>query len=363
MATKNPKETELTISIETSTMLKGLALITLTILIINLAHVLVHPFILLSISFFLAIALNPSVVWLTKRFKSKSRVRATAASYVILLTVLIAFFSLIIPPLASQTVNFIQDVPQTIRDSKNQDTSLGKFVHRYNLEKQLDNFASDFGSHYGDLSKPAIDTATTIGTTIASVITVLVLTFMMLLEGPQWLKRFWAIQPASKRESRKEMGQKMYKVVTGFVNGQVLIAFIAAAFSFVSLVIASQVFDVTINAVALAGIVFLFDLLPLIGATLGAIVVVIACLFVSVPLAITMGIFFIIYQQVENITLQPTIQSKTNKLTPLIVFVAALIGGSIGGLMGALFAIPTAGCIRILIEGHYKKRLEQANIN
>lgn len=357
------KQSDITISIETATMIKGVALIVLTIFIINIAGSLAHPLILLAVSFFLAIALNPSVNWLTKRFKNRSRIRATAMSYVVLLALLISFFSLILPPLISQTVDFVQDVPQTIRDAQNQDTSIGQFVQKYNLEKSLDNFASDFGSRYGDLSKPAIATATTIGTTIVSVITVLVLTFMMLIEGPKWLDRFWAIQPATKRELRKEMGQKMYRVVTGFVNGQMLIAFIAGVFTFVTLAIASQIFDVTINAVALSGIVFLFALLPLIGATLGAVIVVIACLFVSVPLAIVMAIFFVIYQQVENITLQPLIQSKTNKLTPLIVFTAALTGASIGGLMGALFAIPVAGCIRILIEGHYKKRLEQADIN
>lgn len=356
------KQNEITISIDTTTIIKGLALVVALIIVLGLLHNLAKPLILLSISFFLAIALNPAVSWITARLKSGSRIRATAIAYIFVMTVLIGFFSLIIPPLVGQTIDFVKDVPSTIEDFKKQDSPAARFAYRYNLDEQLDDFASDFKSRSSDVSKPALATATTIGSTFVSVIAVLVLTFMMLIEGPNWLKRFWAIQPASKRRERQETAQKMYKVVTGFVNGQFLVALIAGAFAFIALVIASQIFDVTINAIALAGIVTVFALMPLIGAALGATIVVLACLFVSFPLAITMAIYFVIYQQIENTTLQPYIQSKSNNLTPLIVFSAAIIGASLAGILGALFAIPIAGCLRILIQSHYKERLEKANL-
>ncbi len=356
------KQNEISISIETETIVKGLALVVALIIVLGLLHSLARPLLLLSISFFLAIALNPTVNWITARLKSKSRIRGTAIAYVFVMTVLIGFFSLIIPPLVGQTIDFVKDVPATIESFKKQDSPATRFVYRYNLDEQLDDFASDFKNRSSDISQPALATATTIGSTLVSVIAVLVLTFMMLIEGPSWLKRFWAIQPASKRKERQETAQKMYRVVTGFVNGQFLIALIAGAFAFVALVIASQIFNVTVNAIALAGIVAVFALLPLIGATLGAVIVVLACMFVSFPLAITMAIFFVVYQQIENTTLQPYIQSKNNNLTPLIVFTAAIIGASLGGLMGALFAIPVAGCLRILVMSHYKDRLEKAKL-
>jgi predicted PurR-regulated permease PerM len=181
---------------------------------------------------------------------------------------------------------------------------------------------------------------------------------MMLVEGPMWVERILEAQPKGKREARKKLLQKLYRVVTNYVNGQVIVAFIAGSFALIALLVASNIFGVSINAVALAGIIMLFGLLPLIGATIGAVIVVLACLLQSVPLAITMGIFFVIYQQVENLTIQPYIQSKASNLTPLIVFTAALIGVSVGGLLGAFVAIPTAGCIKIFVEDYYSRRIE-----
>lgn len=351
------KQNEISISIETSTIIKGLVLIVASAVILSLIEHLTKPLLLLSVSFFLALALNPAVSWITTRLKSRSRVRATAIAYVFVMSVIIGFFSLIIPPLASQTIVFVQDVPSTIEDFKKQDSPATRFVYRYDLDEELDDFATDFKERTGDISKPAISTATTIGSTLVSIIAVLVLTFMMLVEGPAWMKRFWNVQPTSARKSRQETIDKMYRVVTGFVNGQLLIALIAGAFAFMALVIASQVFNVTVNAIALAGIITIFALMPLIGAALGATIVVLACLFVSFPLALTMAVFFVIYQQIENTTLQPYIQSRNNNLTPLLVFSAALIGASLGGILGALFAIPVVGCLRVLAQTYYDKKV------
>ncbi len=351
---------EITISIDTTTIVKGLVLIAIFVVGLNLLDVLSKPLFLLAVAFFLALALNPAVSYIANRLKSKSRVAATSITFSLLLTFLIVFFSLMLPPLVSQTVNFIQDVPDTIRNYRDPNSSVSQFVYKYNLEKELENVASEFGSRYGDVSKPALSTATTIGSTLISVITVLVIAFMMLIEGPKWLSRFWAIQPASKRDQRQKLAKRMYRVVTGYVNGQVLIAGIGGAFAFIAIMILSQVFNVTVNAVALAGIVALFALLPLIGTTIGAVIVVLATLFLSVPLALSLAVFFVVYQQIENVTIQPYVQSKTNNLTPLIVLSAAIIGVSLGGFLGALFAIPTVGCLQILLEDKYRDRLKSA---
>jgi predicted PurR-regulated permease PerM len=145
-------------------------------------------------------------------------------------------------------------------------------------------------------------------------------------------------------------------MVTGFVNGQLILAIIASMFAFFALLISSTLFDVSINAVALAGIVAIFGLIPLIGNPLAATIVIIACLFNSVGLALVMLIYFIVYSQIENVTLQPYIQSKANDLTPLVVFVSALIGIGFGGILGALVAVPIAGCIKILVEDYFANR-------
>lgn len=347
------------ITIDSGTIVRLFALAIATLLALGFLNAITRSLVLIFIAFFLTLALNPAVAWIAERLKSKSRVRATGAAYLIVTTVLVAFSVLVLPPLVRQTIDFVDDVPSTLEDVKNEDSGVGRFVQKYNLESEVDEIASEISSKFNiaDASEPVLSTAGAVGTTIVSAITVFVLTFMMLVEGPAWMDRFWAFHPKNKRKHRKEMAHKMYKVVTGYVNGQLIIALIGGFFAFIALSIASSIFDVPVNEVALAAIVSLFALLPLIGTTLGASIVVLSALFVSTPLAVTMAIFFVVYQQIENVTIQPFIQSRNSNMTPLMVFMAAIIGVGFGGLLGALVAIPVAGIIKVLVEDRYQKVL------
>jgi predicted PurR-regulated permease PerM len=352
------KEEHLKINIESQTIVRVILIVFGALIILGFLKLIAHALILLFISFFLALALNPAVSWIAGKLKSGSRVRATGLAYIIVLTLLITFLVLVVPPLIRQTVDFIKDVPQTIHNFTSEGSAFSQFIDRNHLHGQVNSLTQDFSNRFKNVQEPVLSTASAVGTAFISTITVLVLTFMMLVEGPMWVERILEAQPKGKREARKKLLQKLYRVVTNYVNGQVIVAFIAGSFALIALLVASNIFGVSINAVALAGIIMLFGLLPLIGATIGAVIVVLACLLQSVPLAITMGIFFVIYQQVENLTIQPYIQSKASNLTPLIVFTAALIGVSVGGLLGAFVAIPTAGCIKIFVEDYYSRRIE-----
>ncbi len=350
------KNNEVKFNIESKSVVKTILIVFAALLLAALIKVTSHALILIFFSFFLALALNPAVSWIAKRLKSGSRVRATGIAYIIVLGLLITFFALVIPPLIRQTIDFIKDVPQTVNSFTADDSAFSKFIDRNHLNDQVNSLTQDFGNKFKNLQEPALSAAGAIGNAFVSTITVLVLTFMMLIEGPSWFEKILAIQPKNKRQARKNLALKLYRVVTNYVNGQVIVSFIAGSFAFIALTIASNVYNTSVNTVALAAIIMLFGLLPLIGATIGAVLVVLACLLSSTALAITMAIFFVVYQQVENLTIQPYIQSKTNSLTPLIVFVAALIGVSIGGLLGAFIAIPTAGCIKIFVEDYYSGR-------
>ncbi|MGI9028237.1 MAG: AI-2E family transporter [Candidatus Saccharimonadales bacterium] len=347
------QDQQLFINIESKTVIRILALVVATLLLLSFVHNIAKPLTLIFTSFFLALALNPAVSKISIMLHTKSRIRATALAYILVLTFLISFIAFVIPPLVKQTVDFIQQVPSSIQDYKNDSSPINDFVTRYNLGDQVDRFSQDFGSRFGDIGKPVLSTAGAIGTTVASTIIVLVLTFMMLVEGPRWIKSYWSVQSAAKRVHRQEIAARMYKVVTNYVNGQVLIAAIGGTFASIFIFIFSQIFNAPVNAIALGGIIALFALLPLIGTILGATIVVLACLLVSVPLAIAVAVYFIIYQQIENVTLQPYIQSRGNSLTPLLVFVAALLGIGLGGILGAFVAIPAAGCIKILAEDYF----------
>lgn len=349
-------KSEKQITISTETIIKVIALSVSAVILLKLIGEVSHQLTLIGVSAFLALALNPAVNWLTSLLKSKSRVRATGVAYLTVLTLLISFMALVVPPLVRQTADFISDVPRIINDFQQQDTAIARFIRAYDLDKQLDEAANDFSSRFSDFGQPVLNTASRVGGTIVSIITVLVLTFMMLIEGPLWYERVMSLQPKERRAHRNKLAKRMYRVITGYVNGQVLIAAIAAGFALITLLIASTVTDSTVNAVALAGIVFIFGLIPLIGNILAATVVVLFSLFESGTLALIMAVYFILYQQIENATLQPYIQSRSNQLTPLIVFIAALLGAGIGGLLGALAAIPIAGCIRILLEDWLNKK-------
>lgn len=356
----NKTRDTLTIRIEPATIARVLVMVLVALLFVNFISSIKHPLVLIFISFFLALALNPAVSKISSMLKTRNRTLATGIAYLLVLLVLAAFIAFVVPPLVRQTIDFIKEVPSSIQEYKSGNSPVNSFVERYKLGDQVDNFTTDFGNKFHNLGRPILSTAGAIGAVVGNVITVLVITFMMLVEGHTWLDRFWAVQNPAKKEHRKMLAGKMYKVVTGYVNGQVLIAALGGLFASIALYILSQIFDAPINAVALGGIISLFALLPLIGTTIGSVIVVLACLLVSAPLALAAAIYFIIYQQIENVTIQPYIQARSNNLTPLIVFVTAIIGVSIAGLLGAFAAIPVAGCIKILVEDFYDRKYSPA---
>lgn len=333
-------------------------IVTAFFLLLRFISLIAWPLQLITISLFLALALNPAVSWIARRLKSKSRVRATAAAYLIVLFIISAFLFIAIPPLVKQGTQVAGSIPTSVDDLQNQDTPIVSFINRYNLQEQYTELVTSIRDSVQDMAGRAVSTATAVGGALVAIVAVLVMTFMMLVEGPSWIDRFWDLAPEQDMVRRKRVARRMYGMVTGYVSGQLIIATMAALFALVALLIASTIFGADINAPALAIIVGLIGLIPMIGNTIAAVVVVLVCLFVSLPLAITMAAFFLIYQQVENATFQPYIQAKYNELTPLTVFIAALIGVSVAGFLGALIAIPIAGCIRIYFLEYYGHKLQ-----
>lgn len=346
------KNRAIKVTVSNRTIIRVLLIIIGSFLLLRFVSNAQHALELIFVAFFLSLALNPTVSWIARHLKSKSRVLATGAAYLLVVIVLVGFFSFIVPPLVSQTVDFVKTLPQTLASVKDDNSSVGNFVRRYHLEDQVDGLAGNIHDRTKNLQQPVISTATRVGSTLISILTVLVMTFMMLVEGPEWVERTWALPGVKDRKHKRELAARMYRIVTGYVNGQVILAALGAALGLVALLIASTALHVSVNALALAGILFVTGLIPLIGHLIGAAIVVLACLFVSLPLAIIMAIFLLLHQQIESVTLQPYIQAKYNELTPLLVFIAALLGIGFGGLMGAFVAIPAAGCLKILVQDY-----------
>lgn len=307
----------------------------------------------LLISFFLAMALNPPVNLLASKIPGGSRALATGVAYIVVLAVLGVFISSTVPPLIDETKNLVQTLPakvQSLRES-NQDGVIADLINRYHLEDEAQELAGNFTNRLGDVGGPIVTGIGKVTSSIVAFITILVLTFLMLVEGPQWLELFWRYHPKNRRAHHQNLARRMYRVVTGYVNGQLLIAAIGGLSSLVMLVIVGLP-----NPIALAGVVALTALLPLIGATLGAIIVVIVALFQSLTQALLMAAFFIVYQQIENNVIQPYVQSRTLDISPLLVLVAVLVGIQLGGLLGGFLAIPTAACLKILTFDYIEHR-------
>lgn len=347
---------KVTVNVTNRTIVRAILWVAAAIIIFKFIGKVSHELILILISFFLALALNPVVSWISRHLKVRSRGLATTVAYLMVIIILAAFFALVTPPLVRQTRTFISDVPQTIQNFQNQNSPIARSARRYHIDAKITKGAKDFASQYSNVGSTVLNTGRRIVEALVSLLVVIVLTFMMLVEGPRWLELFWGIVPAKNRTHHKQIAYKMYRGVTGFVNGQVILAIIAGIFAFMALEIASRAVGAHINAVALAGIVSVFGLIPLFGNPSAAIVVILACLINSAVLGLIMLIYFIIYFFIENHTFQPYIQSRLNELSALTVFVAAIIGVGFAGFLGAIVAIPVASAIKILVEDYFERR-------
>lgn len=345
-----------TVNITNRTMVRAILWVVAAVITFRFIGEISQILTIIFVAFFLALALNPIVSWTSRRLKIKSRAKATAAAYLSVVILIIGFFALITPPLISETRDFVKEVPKIVQDFQTRDSSLSRLVERYNLNDQLSEAAGNISSRYGDFGGAVLQAGKKVFSVVASVLAVLVLTFMMLVEGPSWLRLLWKRLPDENRVRHQRIAHKMYKAVTGFVNGQVVMAAIGGFATFVALIIASRVVGVESNAVALAGIVAVFSLIPMFGTILSAATVVLFVSLNSVTLGVTMLIYYIIYQQLENMTIQPFVQSRATKLSPMTVFIAALIGVGFGGLLGAIVAIPAASGVKILLEDYLERR-------
>ncbi len=345
------KNNNVTINIDNRTVVRLMIVIVAFFLGLEFLSAVRPALTLIFISAFLAVAVNPPVTYLTSRIAGGSRMAATAIAYLVVMSFIGLFLYVLVPPLISQSRTFVDKVPEYVDTIQEEDNFVSDIVNRYDLGSEIDEIGGNLQDRLGDVSGPVFSSIGRVLTAIVSIVTVLVLTFLMLTEGPGWIDRFWQLHPAHNRKHRQQLAKRMYHVITGYVNGQLVIATLSAMSSLVAMLILGIPF-----ALPLAGLVGLFSLIPLVGATLGAGVVVLVGLFQSLTTAIILAVFFLVYQQIENNVIQPIIQSKALDVSPLLVLVAVILGISVGGLLGGFIAIPVAACVRILMLDAYERR-------
>lgn len=354
-------EVAITITNETYFRLAGLTVV--TIILVMAAQKAAHALLLIFIAFFLTLALNGPVFWISRHLPGKkrgSRSLATTISFLLVVIFLGSFIASITPPLVRQTDSFIKAAPDLVHDFKSQDSSTGRLIRKYHLEKQVDSVSQQLSQRLHHIGGAAFSTAQKIGSSVFSLLTILVLTFMMLIEGPAWVAFMRDVVPDRHHETADRLAREMYKVVSGYANGQVTLAALAALLIMPAVLILHVSYPVAIMLV-----IFICGLIPMVGHTIGAIIVTLVALFESTTAAFIILAYYILYQQVENYLIQPRIQANSTNMSPLLVFASVVVGVSFGGLFGGLFAIPVAGCLRIATLEYLrsKKIIETAQIN
>lgn len=345
-----------TLRIETRTIIRFIAAIVAFGLLLFAVWKLSGALTLIAISIFLALALNPPVSRLARLLPRHSRIGATALAYIFVLAIIGLLAYVAAPPIVQQTNEFVNNFPQYVEDLSQKKGSFSNFLERYQLQDELDQFIQkarqESGAIAGGVGASVVSGVSSVLGGTVTLLTILVLTFLMLIEGPAWVGRMWKLYTDKRKLTRDQrLISRMYRVVTGFVNGQVLVAAVNAACAMVVLFILTRIFtEVPLGAILpLTGIIFIAALIPMFGATIGAIIATVVLLFNSIPAAIIFLVYYILYQQLENNVIQPVVQSRTVQLSALGVFIAAIIGITLFGIVGALVAIPVAGCVRVLL--------------
>jgi predicted PurR-regulated permease PerM len=316
---------------------------------------------IIGVAFFLAVALSPPVNYLARILPSKSRVLSTALSYVVVVALLGAVIFLVIPPIVEQTAKFVQSVPSLVDSASKNSSGLHEFVNRYNLQPEVDKVviatkdsAAKFASGIGSV---LIDGISSVISVVTAFILVLVLSFLMLVEGPMWLDKLWGLYNDKKRrEHHKKLLGKMYNMVTNYVTGQLTVSSIAGTVAGITVFVLSRIIDVPMNlAVPAAALIFVASLIPLFGEMIGSIVVAFILALNNVTAAIIFLIFFVVYQQIEANYISPKIQSKRVALPALAILVSVTIGVYLLGIAGGIISIPIAGCINVLVEDYLSR--------
>lgn len=300
------------------------------------------------LALFLAVVLNPAVNWLQRRRVPRSI--GILLTYLGLVVALVAIAGIFVPVVISEIlalINFIISVAQSpegpveyLRDIADQyglgwlfDTLSGQLAE---LPSQLGALAKSFLLSTGGIVVSSAGF-------VAALVTILTLTFMLLLESEGFVNLGLRLFAEPQRPRMRRLLEQSGKAISGYITGNLVISLVCGVTTFIVLVVLGLPYPA-----ALALLVALLDLIPLVGATLGGALLVIVGLFVSPWKAVILLVYILVYQQIEGSVLQPMVYSRAVQLHPLLIFVSVLVGAALLGIPGALLAIPVAEIIRVV---------------
>jgi predicted PurR-regulated permease PerM len=302
---------------------------------------------LFLIAVFFAVAIAPAVNWLDHR-----RVPRWLAILLVYLGIGSAIFGiglLIVPPLVNGVEDLSGDLPGYVDDLRHNQT-FRDYDDRYHITEKLTQQAQELPSKLGDAAGTLRDVTVGVFTRFVQLFSILVITFFMVKDGHRLLEFLYKQVPPERARRMRRIANDISDAIAGYVFGNFVISILAGMVTYVTL----RILDVPF-ATPLAILFGFFDLIPLVGATLGGILVGIVVGFVDFPVGLVVWVaVLILYQQVENNLIQPYVYGRAVQLHPLIVIVAILIGAALLGVLGALIAIPAAAAVQAIVRDYWR---------
>ena len=311
---------------------------------------------LVVVAGFFAIVLAPAV----RRVEPVVGGRRSVATAVIVFSALgsvIGVLALFFMPVRTQLIAIITDLPGTIRDAGDGHGSVGKIVTKLHLNSVVKSHEAALNKAAAQLSSSSFNIAKTAVGVLFAIITVTVIVFLFLSQAEPLGKAVISIVPIRHRESVRSVAIDAASAVSGYMIGNLLISLIAGSAALVCLLIVGVP-----GALVIALWVAFADLIPLVGATLGAVVGVVAAFLQGTTPGVITLIFFVVYQQIENGVLYPAIMSRKVNVNPLLVLLSVLLAVQLFGFIGALLAVPFSGAALVIVKAARTKQKTAALI-
>ncbi len=324
-----------------SAVFRNVFVVAAAVLLIYCLYLLRSLLMLVFIALFLAVGMDPAI----RRLQGWGMKRGQAVAVILLGIVgfLAGFVAAVVPPLVDQVTEFATNLPQYVQDLAESNERIREYVTEQNIAERLQEATREIPAQIGSSLGTVLGVAGSVLASIFNTITVLVLTVYFSLSFTRMREGSMRLIPKSKRERVQAIVDPILTKIGGYIAGNVVISIVAGVVSFAFLAIAGVPFPV-----ALALWVAIADLIPLVGATLGAVPAVIVAFFDSLPTGIATLAFFAVYQQVENYFIAPRVMTKAVDLSPAAVLVSALAGAALLGVPGVLMAIPAAAAIKLI---------------
>jgi predicted PurR-regulated permease PerM len=310
----------------------------LGLMVLRIGSVLV----LVVVALFLAVGLNPAVEFLMRR--GLKRPWAVLCVIVGVLVVFALFLVTIVPVISHQVTAIGDNLPGWF-DQLQRNATIRRFDDKYDVSAKVTDYLQS-GALAQKLFGGALGVGLAILGILANTFVVVVLTLYFLASLPSMKHAAYQLAPASRRERVSLLGDRVLRNIGGYVSGAFVVALCAGLSTLVFLVIVG----LGSYALALALVVALLDVIPMIGATIGAVIVCGIAFATDPTTGVICVIFYIAYQQIENYLIYPRVMSRSVEIPGALTVIAALIGGTLLGVVGALLAIPTAASILLLVK-------------